>query len=177
MSHKIFIKWNYKNKCNFKKIRICMQNWVSQEKYIKLPIFWKKFSFRKRKKCSSSKKKKSEKKFVKKLSNSFSSYKNKSRVYIFVNLPNSGLICFIWWCKFESGRFASLSFSSTSIAPEAKSGSVLRFSIATVTLELESADVPELGEKVSSVSLLVLLELCPWAVFCPEFGGNLKISE
>ncbi len=46
---------------------------------------------------------------------------------------------------------------STSIPPPPPlpptSGSVLRFSMAAVTLELESAEVPDAGEKVSSFSV------------------------
>ena len=42
---------------------------------------------------------------------------------------------------------------SMPVATTCSAGSVLRFSIAAVTLELESADVPDAGENVSSFSV------------------------
>ena len=65
-----------------------------------------------------------------------------------------------------------LSATSTSM-PEVticSAGSVLRFSIAAVTLELESADVPEAGEKVSSFSVPPVPEP-PTVVFPPSFDA------
>ena len=57
------------------------------------------------------------------------------------------------------------------------SGSVLRFSIAAVTLELESAEVPDAGENVSSFSGLLLLDEEEQAVASAVTGGNnLSIS-
>ena len=86
----------------------------------------------------------------------------------------------IWWCiavfvalvspvGAELPLLAESLFSSTSIleaveaagvsvgfevAAAADSGSVVRFSIATVTLELESPLVPELGENVCCSSVV-----------------------
>ena len=55
-------------------------------------------------------------------------------------------------------------------------GSVLRFSIAAVTLELESAEVPEAGENVSSFSVPAVPDATT-VVLAPSFEAGVAVDE
>ena len=54
-------------------------------------------------------------------------------------------------------------------------GSVLRFSIAAVTLELESAEVPEAGENVSSFSVPAVPDATA-VVLVPSFDAGVAVD-
>lgn len=55
----------------------------------------------------------------------------------------------------EAGEVVDVLGPATEAAAARVSGSVVRFSMATVTLELESPLVPELGENVACSSVVV----------------------
>ena len=75
------------------------------------------------------------------------------------------------------GTVEGLSVTSTSMPAGTicSAGSVLRFSIAAVTLELESADVPEAGENVSSFSVPAVPDATA-VVLVPSFDAGVAVD-
>ena len=67
--------------------------------------------------------------------------------------------------------FSATSTSMPAAGTICSAGSVLKFSIAAVTLELESADVPEAGENVSSFSVPAVPDATAVAL-APSFGAG-----